>query len=140
MPSTLTVLVVDASVLTPDLTDAGDEGARLRDLLRGQTLAGPDLLRVEVTSVLRRLAASGRLELNVAETAFENLLAMPIDIYRTAPMLPRAWELRGNITSYEACYVALAEVLNCPLLTADARLARAPGPRCQIDLAPPAAT
>jgi predicted nucleic acid-binding protein len=61
-------------------------------------------------------------------------LSLPIAVYPTAALLRRVWELRDNVTAYDACYVALAEALRCPLVTADRRLAKAPGTRCEFDL------
>lgn len=66
--------------------------------------------------------------------AVDDLLDLELDIHHTAPLLRRAWELRDNVTAYDACYVSLAEALGCPLLTADARLSRASGPTCDIEL------
>ena len=130
------MLVVDASVLAPAIADQGADGDRCRDAIRGQVLAAPDLLRVEVLSVLRRHAARGTITGRQARNAVTDLLALPVSIYPTAALLPRCWELRGNITAYDATYVALAEALGCVVITCDAKLANAPGPRCQIDLVP----
>ena len=91
-------------------------------------------MRTEVLSVIRRRAASGALDANEAETALRGLLALPALVYPTAPLLTRAWELRDNLTPYDACYVALAEALDCPLLTADQRLSRAPGIGCEVEV------
>lgn len=129
------MLVVDASVLAPVVADAGGDGPRLRERLRGETVAGPDLLRVEVASVLRRHAGNGNLTGHQADAAMEDLLTFPITVYPTAPLLRRAWELRSNVTAYGACYVALAEALRVPLLTADRRLTTAPGLRCAVEVA-----
>ncbi|SBW24906.1 hypothetical protein FDG2_4341 [Candidatus Protofrankia californiensis] len=61
-------------------------------------------------------------------------MALPLARYPARPLLRRAFELRNNVTPYDTCYVALAESLDCPLYTADARLAKAPGPTCRIEL------
>lgn len=127
------MLVVDASVLAPVLADAGGDGQRFRDRLRGETVFGPDLLRVEVTSVLRRHASSGQLTSEQADAAISDLLAFPVQVFPTSPLLPRVWELRFNLSTYDSCYVALAEAVDGVLLTADHRLTRAPGPRCHIE-------
>ena len=129
------MLVVDASVLAPVVADAGSDGRRFRERLRGETVVGPDLLRVEVTSVLRRHAGSGGLTQRQADAAIADLLEFPITVYPTAPLLPRVWELRANVTPYDACYVALVEGVGIPLLTADRRLATAPGLRCAVEVA-----
>jgi len=128
------MLVVDASVLAPVVADAGSDGQRFRERLRGETLIGPDLLRVEVASVLRRHAGNGSLTAQQANAAIDDLLAFPITVYPTAPLLWRVWELRPNVTAYDACYVALAEAVGFPLLTADRRLANAPGLQCALEV------
>lgn len=129
------MLVVDASVIAPFVADGGPDGEAVRVRLRGETLAGPDLLRIEVLSVIRRQTVTGTLTTRQANRAVDELLGLPMTVYPTAPLLRRAWELRGNVTAYDACYVALAEGLECTLLTADRRLANAPGVRCVIDVA-----
>jgi predicted nucleic acid-binding protein len=128
------VLVVDASVLAPVVGDSGSDGLRFRDRLRGEALAGPDLLRVEVASVLRRNAQTGHLTPEQADAALNDLLDFPMTVYPTASLLRRAWELRDNLTTYDGCYVALAEAVDSTLLTADRRLASAPGIRCSVDV------
>jgi len=128
------VLVVDASVLAPVVADVGSDGQRFRERLRGETVAAPDLLRVEVASVLRRHAAHGGLTPQQADQAMDDLLTFPLTVYPTSPLLPRVWELRPKVTAYDACYVALAEAAGVPLVTADRRLAGAPGLRCAVDL------
>ncbi|MGB6056912.1 MAG: type II toxin-antitoxin system VapC family toxin [Microthrixaceae bacterium] len=128
------MLVVDASVLAPVVADAGSDGQRFRERLRGDTLIGPDLLRIEVASVLRKHAGNGNLTAQQADAAIDDLLAFPITVYPTAPLLRRVWELRQNVTAYDACYVALAEATGVPLFTADRRLANAPGLRCALEV------
>ena len=128
------MLVADASVIAPAVADGGDDGDRCREAIRNQAIAAPDLLRIEVLSVLRRQAASGTLTRRQADDAVSDLLALPITVYPTAALLRRGWALRGNVTAYDACYVALAETLGVALLTADAKLANAPGTRCQFTL------
>jgi predicted nucleic acid-binding protein len=128
------VLVADASVIAPAVADGGPDGDLCRAATRGQALVAPDLLRVEVLSVIRRHAAAGALTNRQASNAVDDLLAMPITVYPTAPLLRRCWALRGDVTPYDACYVALAETLGVALLTADAKLAHAPGTRCRFQL------
>ena len=128
------MLVVDASVVAPLIADDGPDGDLFRAAVRGQTLAAPDLLGVEVLSVVRRHLASGDLDARQASNAVDDLLALPITLYPTTPLLRRCWELRSNVTAYDACYVALAEALDVVLLTADARLANEPGTRCSFQL------
>ena len=128
------MLVVDASVLAPVVADDGPDGRRFRSRLRGEAIVGPDLLRIEVTSVVRRHVQAGRLTLDQATAAIEDVLGFPVRVFPTAPLLPRVWELRDNLSAYDACYVALAEALETPLLTADRRLANAPGIRCTVEV------
>lgn len=132
--STPNVLVVDASVVAPVVADGGPDGVRFRERLRGEQIAAPDLLRVEVLSVLRRQHCTGTIDLTQAEQALMDLVDLPIAVYPTAPLLSRCWELRDNLTAYDACYIALAEILGCSLLTADTRLSRAAGTRCPIEV------
>lgn len=127
------MLVVDASVLAPVVADVGTDGRRFRGRLRGEVVLAPDLLRIEVTSVLWRHVNAERLTTEQADTAISDLFAFPIRVFPTAPLLRRAWELRQNVTAYDGCYVALAEAVDRPLLTADRRLANAPGLRCQVE-------
>jgi predicted nucleic acid-binding protein len=102
--------------------------------LRGEVLAAPDLVDLEVLSVLRGRVAGGLLDRPRAEFALADLLAMPLTRAPHRSLLPRCWELRDNLTAYDAAYVALAETLAIDLLTADARLARSTGPRCRIEV------
>lgn len=128
------MLVVDASVLAPAIVDAGADGTTIRGRLRGETIAGPDLLRIEVLAVIRKRRIDGSLTADQADVAVDDLLDLPLSMFPAAPLLRRAWELRDNLTAYDACYIALAEALDCPLLTADARLANAPGNSCAVEL------
>lgn len=128
------MLVVDASVLAPVVADGGSQGRRFRERLRHESVAGPDLLRIEVVSVLRRHTGRGRLSAQQADAAIDDLLAFPITVYPTAVLLRRTWELRPNVAAYDGCYVALAEALDVPLVTADRRLADAPGLRCEVEV------
>ena len=128
------MLVVDASILAPAVADGGAEGESIRRRLRGQVIVGPDLLRLEVLSVVRRHRAAGHFTTVQADHAIQDLLALPIRVFPTAPLLGRAWELRDNVSAYGACYIALAEVLDAPLVTGDQRLANAPGTRCAVEV------
>jgi predicted nucleic acid-binding protein len=128
------VLVVDASVVAPVVADGGIKGDAFRARLSGETIAGPDLLRIEVMSAVRRQARTGSLTMAQANAAIEVLLDLPLSVYPTLSLLRRAWVLRSSITPYDACYVALAEALGCAFLTADVRLANAPGGRCAIEV------
>ncbi len=128
------MLVVDASVIAPAVADGGSDGVRFRQRLRGEQVAAPDLLGVEVLSVIRRQLHVGTIDVTHAEQAVTDLLDLPITVYPSARLLLRCWQLRDNLTAYDACYIALAETLGCSLLTADTRLSRAPGTRCPIEV------
>jgi predicted nucleic acid-binding protein len=128
------VIVVDAGVLATALADDGPAGAAIRDRLQGDRLTAPALLDLEVTSVLRRLVRSGQLSEPRAGQALDDLHDLPLErVLHTGP-IARCWELRDNLTVYDASYVAVAELFDARLVTGDARLARAPGPRCDIEL------
>ena len=132
-----TVLVVDASALATALGDDGSDGDLARARLRDQQLFAPELIDLEVVSVLRRQLSVGALDMRRAQLALEDLLGLPIERAPHASLLVRCWELRDNLTVYDAAYVALAEALGTELLTADTRLASAPGLRCPVELLHP---
>lgn len=128
-----TVIVVDASVLAVALADDGQDGDIARRRLRGERLAAPELVDLEVASVLRRQLRQGDLDDRRAAQALSDLTDLPLQRASHRPLLERCWELRGNLTVYDAAYVALAEALETTLLTGDARLSRSTGPRCKIE-------
>jgi predicted nucleic acid-binding protein len=128
------VIVVDASVLANVVADDAGDGELARRALRGEVLAAPDLVDVETVSVLRRRWLEGTLSARRFRVAVDDLGDLPVLRHSTSPLMRRAYELRANLTAYDAAYVALAEGLGCTLLTGDARLARAPGPRCDIQV------
>lgn len=125
-------MVVDASVLATALGDDGADGELARVHLEGEGLFAPELVDLEVASVWRRAARSGRLEARRAAQALSDLRQLPLTRSPHGPLMARIWELRDNITPYDASYVALAEALSATLLTADQRLGRAPGFRCEV--------
>lgn len=126
---------VDASAILEVLlrTDRGD---RIEDRLlsRGESLHAPHLLDVEVAQVLRRYAAAGRLTSDRGLEALADLSDLPIHRYPHDVLLPRIWELRHNVTAYDAAYLALAETLAAPLVTCDGRLASAPGHAARVEV------
>lgn len=128
------MLVVDASVLAVALADDGPDGDAARARLRGETLAAPELVDLEVASVLRRQNRAGMLDNRRADLAIIDLGALPMVRASHLALLRRCWELRENVTTYDAAYVALAEALDATLLTGDRRLAHAAGPTCTIEL------
>ena len=131
------MLVVDASVLVAALADDGADGDLARARLRGERLAMPELADLEVASVLRRQMRVGALEGRRAGLALDDLAALPAQRAPHGRLLARCWELRDDLTIYDAAYVALAEAMHATLLTADRRLARATGPQCLIEILPP---
>jgi predicted nucleic acid-binding protein len=128
------LIVVDASAITTALCDDGADGRRVRERLRGEQLAAPELLDLEVVSAFRRLCAAGKVAVERAEAAITDLKDLRVERVPHRPLLARCWELRENMTVYDAAYVALAENLDAALLTADRRLANAPGVRCAFEL------
>lgn len=126
------MIVVDASVLANVVGDDGGDGDRAREVLRGEELSVPDLVDVEVVSVLRRRWLAKTMTARRFAAAVADLSAVPADRYPVLPFMPRAYQLRANVSPYDATYVALAEQLGCALVTVDRRLATAPGPRCAI--------
>lgn len=128
------MIVVDASVLVPALADDGPDGDVARLRLSGETLIAPELIDLEVTSVLRSLNRCAQLTPRRAKAALVDLAELPMQRAPHRALLTRCWELRANMTAYDAAYVALAEALGVSLLTADGRLARAPGVRCTVEL------
>lgn len=130
------MLVVDASLVVAALVDGGPVGTWAEGLLTAEHLAAPHLLPVEVANILRRSVLGSDLSADTAAMAHADLLALRLELFPYAPFAPRVWELRENVTAYDAWYVALAESLEADLATLDLRLSRAAGPRCAF-LTPP---
>ena len=129
------MIVVDASVLANVVGDDGGDGDRARREVRaGGDMAAPDLVDVETVAVLRRRWLAKAISESRFVAAIDDLEDLGIDRYPTLGFMRRAYELRNNITAYDAAYVALAEILECELLTADERLSKAVGPRCAVRL------
>ncbi|MEO1064492.1 MAG: type II toxin-antitoxin system VapC family toxin [Actinomycetota bacterium] len=128
------MIVVDAGTIVVALADDGADGDRCRSRLRGERLVAPHLLDLEVVSAWRRLLAQGELDERRATLALDDLRSLPLRRMPHRPLLDRCWELRKNVTPYDAAYVALAEVLDVPLLTTDERLRRAPGTSARIEV------
>lgn len=129
------MIVIDASAMLEALLGT-PAAARLLDRIfsPGESLHAPQLLDLEVAQVLRRYCAAGDLEPGRAQQALTDLADMALTRYPHLPFLSRIWQLRHNLTAYDASYIALAEVLAAPLLTGDARLAGAPGHQATIEL------
>jgi predicted nucleic acid-binding protein len=128
------VLVVDASVLVVALGDDGADGDSARARLRDEELVAPELIDLEVVSVLGRQLSAGVLDARRAQFVVDDLRDLPMQRAPHRSLLTRCWELRDNLTAYDAAYVALAEALDSVLLTADTHLANAPGVTCPIEV------
>lgn len=128
----MTALVLDASVLVAATVDKGAPGRWAEHLVATEDLAAPDLALVEATNILRRLELAGHLSSEGADGARQDLLQLDLELFPFEPFADRIWELRHNLTSYDAWYVAIAEAIGVPLATLDLRLAKAPGPRCEF--------
>jgi predicted nucleic acid-binding protein len=128
------VIVIDASAVLEALLRTPAAPAVQAKLFDGRTLHAPHLLDVEVAQVLRRYAARGEVDDERGRAVLADLADMPVHRYPHDWLLPRVWELRSNLTAYDAVYVALAEALDAPLLTRDGRLAAAAGHRATIEL------
>ncbi|MBX3023594.1 type II toxin-antitoxin system VapC family toxin [bacterium] len=125
-------LVVDASLLVAATTDSGPEGTWAEEMLLAGGIVAPHLVLVEATNILRRLERAQELSLLEATAAHRDLVRLAIDLLPFEPFAERVWELRANVTIYDAWYVAIAEAFDLPLATLDARLVRATGPRCRF--------
>ncbi|HEU5268362.1 MAG TPA: type II toxin-antitoxin system VapC family toxin [Jatrophihabitans sp.] len=124
------MIVVDAGLVVAALV-ATDADA-VRGALRGEELAAPSLLDLEVLSALRGLSRGGQVPESRARAAIEDLADLPIQRHDHLPLLNRCWQLRDNLTAYDAAYVALAELLDLELWTTDLRVARSSGVSCRL--------
>lgn len=129
-------LVVDASTVVAALVDAGPAGAWAESMLASGPLAAPHLMPVEAANILRRSSLAGDISPGIASLAHADLASLRIELFPYRPFATRVWELRSNVTAYDACYVALAESLGVRLATLDVRLSRASGPRCDFSTPP----
>jgi len=129
------VIVVDASVLANALADDHRDGEAARRSLVGRGgLAAPDLIDVETVAVFRKRWLAGDLPTRRFSAAVDDLEALELDRFPALPLMRRAYELRSNVTAYDATYIALAERLGCQLLTADEELTNAPGVSCEVEV------
>lgn len=128
------MIVPDASTVVLALGDDTSAGDAARARMRGERLAAPHLLDLEVLSAWRRMVAAGRLDERRAALARQDLTALPVRRVEHRRLLEHCWQLRHTLTTYDAAYVALAALLDVPLVTADRRLAGAPGLTCSVDV------
>jgi predicted nucleic acid-binding protein len=129
------MLVLDASAaLDVLLRTPAAFAIETRLFARGETLHAPHLIDVEVAQVLRRYVLSDQASTNRCAEALQDWGAFAVHRYAHEALLARAWSLRDNLTAYDAMYIALAEALDAPLITRDARLAAAPGHSARVEL------
>ncbi len=126
------MIVVDASATLSALLNAGPA----RSVFAREQLHAPQLLDFEVAAGLRRSVSVRHIEAAAGWNALYVLRRLGIKRYPVFPLLARVWELQENLSVYDASYIALAEFLGCSVLTADPRLAGAPGTRCPVTVVP----
>ena len=136
MSPTPGLAVVDSSAVVALLADQEDVGEWVRDTVGARRIAAPRLMMFEAGNTLRRQQLSGALDPAAAARRHTRLCEMRVLHWPHRRLAVRAWQLRDSVTYYDATYVALAELLDAPLVTLDRRLAQAPGPRCTF-LTPP---
>lgn len=129
-------LVVDASVVVSAIVDSAPDGRWAEQALGESALVAPELMIVEALNIVRRLEQAGELSALEAASAESELQDLPVDLMPVRPFAERIWQLRHNVTCYDAWYVAIAEALELPLATLNRRLKRAHGPECEV-WAPP---
>jgi predicted nucleic acid-binding protein len=129
------VIVLDSSAVVDFLlrTPAGERIAE-RVAAQAGPVHAPELLDVEVVNALARLVRRGDIEESRAVMALEQFEMLPLRRYVHEPLVPRIWDLRHNLSAYDATYVALAEILACPLVTSDGPLSRSPGHGARVEL------
>lgn len=127
-----TAFVCDASALVALLLDGGTDGQWTARTLRGATLIAPSLVGFETANIICRHELGGLISADQAAQAHADLLDLSIEQWPYELVADRVWELRQNLSSYDASHVALAELTNTTLVTLDQRIARAPGLRCAV--------
>lgn len=125
-------VVCDASAVVALLLDAGPEGRWSAAALAGAELAAPGLFAFEASNIIRRHELAALITADQAAQAHADLLDLAVEHWPYDVLAPRAWELRRNLTTYDAGYVALAELLETSLVTLDRGISRAPGLRCRV--------
>jgi predicted nucleic acid-binding protein len=125
-------IVCDASALVAALLDSGSDGEWASDRIGDGQLSGPTLLPFECANVIRRLQLSGAVGSDQASQAHSDLMDLAIDYWPYDALAERIWELRTNLSCYDAAYVALGEELDATVVTLDRRMKRAPGLRCEV--------
>jgi predicted nucleic acid-binding protein len=125
-------VIVDASTVVAALVDSGPAGRWAETVVTSGPLAAPHLMPVEVANILRRASIAGDISGEVAAMAHADLALLRVELFPYAPFAERVWELRPNVTAYDAWYVAVAETLDAKLATLDRRLATSAGPTCHF--------
>jgi predicted nucleic acid-binding protein len=125
-------IVIDSSVLVAALVDSGPHGYWAEDVLAGGSLQAPEPIRAEATNIFRRLERAKLITTPEANAAQGDLMQLDIELFPFEPFAGRIWELRHNVTSYDAWYVAIAEALGLPLATLDGPLAKSGGVGCKF--------
>jgi predicted nucleic acid-binding protein len=125
-------VVCDASALVALLLDSGPDGRWAADALTGADIAAPSLVTFEASNIIRRHELAGLVGADQAAQAHADMLDLAIEQWPYELLASRIWELRGNLSSYDAGYVALAEYTKATLVTLDRRIGRSPGLRCTV--------
>ena len=125
-------IVIDSSVVVAALVDSGPHGRWAEEVLAGGLLQAPELVRAEATNIFRRLERAKLITTPEANAAQDDLMQLDIELFPFEPFADRIWELRHNVTSYDAWYVALAEALKLPLATLDEPLSKSNGVTCKF--------
>ena len=125
-------VVCDASAVVAVLLDSGDDGRWATSELAGAELAAPNIIGFEAANIIRRHELAGLISADQAVQAHGDLLDLSIEGWPYELLASRAWELRPNLSIYDACYVALAELIGSALVTLDKRISGAPGLRCAV--------
>jgi predicted nucleic acid-binding protein len=125
-------VVCDASALVAVLLDSGPDGQWVSEVLAGADLVAPSLIGFEAANIIRRHDLAGLVSADQAVQAHTDLLDLAIEHWPYELLASRAWQLRRNLSAYDASYVALAELVDATLVTLDQRISGAPGLRCEI--------
>ena len=125
-------VVIDSSVVVAALVDSGPHGDWAEEVLASGLLQAPELVRAEATNIFRRLERAKLITTPEANAAQDDLMQLDIELFTFEPFASRIWQLRHNVTSYDAWYVAIAEVFELPLATVDESLSKSNGVTCKF--------
>jgi predicted nucleic acid-binding protein len=125
-------VVIDSSVVVAALLDSGPRGAWAEEIIANGLLQAPELVLAEATNIFRRLERAKLISTPEANAAQDDLMQLDIDLFPFEPFADRVWQLRPNVTSYDAWYVAIAEALKLPLATLDEPLSKSNGVTCKF--------